>query len=452
MSTQTMPPTVDQLSRQQLEIYAREFQEHFYEERRLREQLESRNRLLERHLQEVAAIEGMNQTIHRQHRDLSQMHAQGLAVGDHVDAATSAGTGAAGSSMGAVLQKVADLSRELVHAEYSVLMALENGWPSSTLTSGLDADGRKAIEALVRDRGIQSALRREVRPVRVKLAPPDRNGAQAAERGIKVTSLLGIPIVDKGQHIGNLYLANKEGAQEFSQEDASMMVMFATQAAVAIGNARIYLEIQSHAVWEERDRIGKDLHDGIIQSIYAVGLNLESCADTVMEEPLEVKSRIKVAVTGLNEVIGNIRSYIMDLRPDLLGEKTLSQRLQGLATEFSHNTGIPVEVQMALREEPRLASLQTAHVLALMREALTNIAKHAGACTAVLGLAPGDGAVRLWVQDDGVGFDPAEIRDGARQGLRNMKERAAAMGGDLAITSSPGRGTRLEITIPMSRP
>ena len=323
---------------------------------------------------------------------------------------------------------------------------------SSFLASGLDAEERKSVEAVLRDRGFQGMLNWKAQPTRLKDLDYGRRWITLLPDTNKMTCPLGIPIVHKGRYMGNLYMIDKQDAQEFSQEDESLMVMFATQAAVAIENTRIYQQGRAEAIQEERDRIGKDLHDSIIQSIYAVGLNLESCTEIVAEDPPEVKDRLKVAVNSLNQVITNIRNYIMDLLPKSVAEKTLRERLRALAEEFSHNSRIRVDLQLGLQEDPGLASSQTNHLLAIAREGLTNVAKHASARSAILGLSHNDEMLRLWIQDGGAGFNPKLSRSGRKQGLRNMKERAAALRAKLVIKSSPGHGTRLEVRLPLHAP
>ncbi|MEE8442895.1 MAG: GAF domain-containing sensor histidine kinase, partial [Dehalococcoidia bacterium] len=427
---QQVARTFDQLSREQLEIYAREFQEHFDAERRLRRQLEDRNRQLEQRLQEIAAIEGMNQTINRQNRELSQVRSR---KPQHPDESTFSGNGenldTAELSVGAVLQKVVDLSRELVHANYSGLVVLEDGQPPSFITSGLDYQGQDKLQSYLLNKGIQGALSQETQPVLVSQASGVERKTRATRKCIKIKNLLGIPIVHKGHHTGNLYLVNKKGARTFSQEDASLMVMFATQAAVAIENARIYYEIQSEAVLEERDRIGKDLHDNIIQSLYAVGLNLEDCADLVMETPQDVKQRLHLAVDSVNDVIRDTRDYIMDLRSELLAEETLQKHLEALVGKFTDIGPTEFALHWETEEDLAFSPSQVPHLLAIAREGLTNVIKHASAQSATLGLSSRDGKVTLWIQDDGVGFALKPPGSSHPQGLRNMKERAEALGG-----------------------
>ena len=203
------------------------------------------------------------------------------------------------------------------------------------------------------------------------------------------------------------------------------------------------------AIQEERDRIGRDLHDSIIQAIYGVGLNLERCTDIVSEAPAEVEEHLQVAIQGLNTVISNIRDYIMDLRPNLLGDRGLIEHLQALAEEFSKNGGIPLDLHLVLQEPPDLTDSQTIHLLAIAREGLTNVTKHAHASAIALGLSRDDDNLIVWVQDDGVGFASEESPSGRAQGLRNVKERAETLGGRLVIASSRGNGTRLEVILPL---
>ncbi len=446
--TYPVPRTFEQVSRQQLEIYAKELQELFGEERRLRHQLEDRNLQLEQRLREITAIERMNQTISQHNMELSQGYLRGLHFQEPFGESGKTETSNAFElSADVVLQKVVDLSRELVHASYGALVILEDGHISSFLTSGLCDDERKSLEVLFRDPDTLGMLAQQPQPIRRGKSAPAHWWVGLLPGLPKATNFLGVPILYQGRHRGNLHLMNKQEAQEFSREDESLMVMFATQAAVAIENARIFRQAQFQAILEERDRIGKDLHEGIIQSIFGVGLNLEDCADIVVEEPLAVKQRLEFAVGCLNEVIRDIRNYIVDLRPELSVEKTLGEGLQDLVKEFSNNHRINVVLNRDLEGIPPLSPYQTAHLLAIAREGLTNVAKHAGARSVSLGLSYVGEVLRLWIQDDGTGFNAEAPKHGTGQGLRNMKDRAETLGGQLLLESSLGGGTRIEIIL-----
>ena len=115
-----------------------------------------------------------------------------------------------------------------------------------------------------------------------------------------MTSLIGLPIVYEGRSVGDLYLADKSGGQPFTREDEEMLRTFAAHAAIAIENARLYRQVQNLAVLEERDRIGMDLHDGVIQSLYATGLTLENCLEDLEQDPAQVQPQIQKAIHDLN--------------------------------------------------------------------------------------------------------------------------------------------------------
>src|SRR5512147_2149378 len=134
-----------------------------------------------------------------------------------------------------------------------------------------------------------------------------------------MVSFLGVPIRAASVQLGQIYLTEKVGAPEFTADDEKIIQMLAAYAAAAIQNARLHENTHRLAVLEERERIGMDLHDGIIQSIYGVGLSLESTMHTIEEYPADAKEQVKRSIGGLNQAIRDLRAYIMDLRPRQLG-------------------------------------------------------------------------------------------------------------------------------------
>ena len=139
-------------------------------------------------------------------------------------------------------------------------------------------------------------------------------------------SFLGVPVTVHGASVGNLYLTDKLGADEFSEDDQRLVETFALHAGIAIENARLHQQAELLAVVDERERIGKDLHDGIIQSLYAVGLSLEDVPELVRDDPAEVERRVERAIDSLHLTIQDIRNFIFGLRPELLGGDGLLQR------------------------------------------------------------------------------------------------------------------------------
>jgi signal transduction histidine kinase len=260
-------------------------------------------------------------------------------------------------------------------------------------------------------------------------------------------SFLGVPVTVKGRSVGNLYLTDKAGGVEFSQADQDLVETFARHAAIAIENARLHEQVQRLAIVDERERISADLHDGIIQSIYAVGLSLEDVPELMDEDPPEVVRRVERAIDSLHLTIRDIRNFIFGLRPELLSGTTLAGGLAAIAEEFRHNSMIDVELgAVELGAEPTPDT--TAHLLGILSEALGNIARHSGATRALIKVAPDDeDGLRLSVTDNGRGFDPATAASLGHQGLVNMRARAASIGATIEIDSGSA-GTTVEVIVP----
>jgi signal transduction histidine kinase len=522
-------------------------------------------------------------------------------------------------SLDVVLQKVADLSRELVGASYSALGVVgEDGKLVRFVTSGISQRGRERIGRIPEGHGVLGVVLKEGKPLRLADLTQHPASAGIPPFHPKMKSFLGVPVIFKGRVLGDLYLTNKIGAAEFSQDDETLAILFAAQAAVAIENARLFenaarrsgqldllnrlgreltrifdldqvlqrvaellqegfnyqnvqvfwvdqardvLHIRAlvglvqgkvplgttwpldqgilgwvarnrqtvlcndvsqdprytplagfatcaqlavpvivkddvvavinvdgmepHAfdesdaktletaadqlavavenlhlnrqqqeqfrrlaVVEERERIGRDLHDGVIQSIYAIGLTLEDIASQAEREPGEVNPRIGGAVGDLNRVIGDIRGYIMDLRPRELQGRRLDEGLDSLVRYPEDRTGVSVTLDAGID----LASLDERYVVNLwhiFQEAFSNIEKYARAGTVSISLAVSDGSLNLTIADDGVGFDVEKAELGRGYGLSNIKDRAERLGGILEVKSSPGKGTRLGIRLPI---
>ncbi|TAK59947.1 MAG: PAS domain S-box protein [Dehalococcoidia bacterium] len=195
-----------------------------------------------------------------------------------------------------------------------------------------------------------------------------------------------------------------------------------------------------------RQRMAMDLHDGIIQSIYAVGLNLEAAADDIATNPGEVAARIDRAIDDLNDTIGDIRAYIMELRPARFSGE-VAESLTGIAHEFRVNSLIEttIDVTQAL---PPLTSEGGSALFHIAKEALNNIRRHSRATSVEITLRAVDGAVQLDIADNGAGFDQSHTHAEQHNGLRNMASRARTAGGTLNIESTPRAGTRIRVEIP----
>jgi signal transduction histidine kinase len=225
-----------------------------------------------------------------------------------------------------------------------------------------------------------------------------------------------------------------------------MVRTFAATAAVAIEKSRLQESLRSVAVMHERERIGMDLHDGIIQSIYAIGLGLEAASDDVEAQPAKARGAIERSIEQLSDVIRDVRSYIFKLAPSRTTDDLVAA-LGDLVTEFRINSLIEASVEVS-GDLPRLGPDQQETIYHVAQEALSNARRHARATNVSLSLASDDGVVRLVVSDNGCGFETAAEAAEEHRGLRNMRSRAQSVGGSLHVESADGRGTSIELAVP----
>ena len=351
-----------------------------------------------------------------------------------------------------VLQLIVESVRNLVQAEYAALGIVDaNGRIERFITVGLSPEVRAHIGAPPRGHGLLGLIIRKRRSYRIPDigTHPDSFGFPANHP--PMGSFLGVPVVTQGRSVGNLYLTNKRDASEFSQTDQLLVEMFALRAGIAIENARLHEQVSMLAVVEERERIARDLHDGVIQAIYGVALSLEDVPSMMADEPDEASTRVDRAIDSLNLTIREIRNFILGLRSELLHGADLLAGVATLANEFGATGASDVELDLAI--DPDLAaSLPTAHrvqLLQMTREALSNAARHARAKRTRIVMRTDGDAIVLRVEDDGVGFDPSAVLSAAHLGLANLHDRATAFGGTVTIESTLGEGTTLSIRVPI---
>jgi len=201
---------------------------------------------------------------------------------------------------------------------------------------------------------------------------------------------------------------------------------------------------------EERVQLGRDLHDGIIQSIYAVGLGLQECRNLVIQDPSAAQARLARSISDLNTVIRDVRDFIVGLEPEALKGRDFNAALQSLVATMSRAHAALFSFDIDARAAEALNARQAAHLLQIAREAMTNSLRHAGAQSTVVTLKRQNGCVRLEVLDDGVGFEQGPSA-GRGHGLRNIAARASELGAGSEILSAPGKGTRVSVEIPASQ-
>jgi len=377
----------------------------------------------------------------------ARAHLNAERASDHLAALDAALRGISGAlDVDAVLQLIVDRVRRLVDAEYAALGIVdERDVMRQFLTSGLDPEGRRRIGHIPHGLGLLGLLVHDARSIRIPDINTDPRRHGFPPNHPPMGSFLGVPITVRGRSVGNLYLTNKRGHAQFSAADQELVERFALHAGIAIDQARLAQQVQQLALIEERERIGADLHDGVIQRIYGVNLSLDEVPELVAANPDEAAARVEQAIEALNATIGEIREFIYILRPPG-AQSGLAASLHALAAEVRLQTGLPVDV--VAEEVPAMSGERIREVLAIVREALSNTARHAAATEARVALARAADELRIEIVDDGRGFDATTGPGGGHHGLVNMRRRAERLGGTLQVVSRPKAGTRIIVLLP----
>jgi two-component system, NarL family, sensor histidine kinase DevS len=343
-----------------------------------------------------------------------------------------------------VLSLVARRARELVGADLSTI----------AIGSGHDlvlavADGERADSLAGTTFPTEGSASGEVivtgKPLVLEDASADPRAYQPVMRLGGIGPAMFVPLKAGERAFGTLAVCNTQGGRVFNDDDLTLVETFADQASVALEYARVQGELRRLAILGDRERIAKELHDGVIQSLFAVGMGLQAAA--TVSRDADTEERLEGAVGEIDRAIRDLRNYIFGLRPGILADRQLDQALRTLAEDFETRSGVVTAVHI----DPDLAaqlSSNAGHVVQLAREALSNVGRHAAASTCRLALTREDGVAVLEVDDDGMGFQPA-AEHGPGQGLRNLRERAASLGGAVDIDSTPGQGTTVRVTIPL---
>jgi signal transduction histidine kinase len=355
-------------------------------------------------------------------------------------------------SLDAVLLRIVELAVDLTGARYGALGVLTPDGRSieEFITVGITAEERAALGDPPTGHGLLGALIREARPLRIPDIGADPRSVGFPSNHPPMKSLLGAPITGRGKVFGNIYLTDKQDADAFDDEDERVLVVLATQAAVAVENARLYdetersgRELQRLQVLEERERIGKELHDGVIQSLFAVGMHLQGLATATSDD--DISRKLESAVEDIDHAIRDLRNYIFGLRPGILADRQLDQALKEMATDFAARSGVVTVVEVDGEAASQLTS-RASDVVQIVREALSNVGRHGAATTCRVSVERNAAGLMIEVDDDGQGFDVELTRSG--MGLQNLQERVGSLGGVFQIESTPGEGTTVRATFP----
>jgi signal transduction histidine kinase len=260
-------------------------------------------------------------------------------------------------------------------------------------------------------------------------------------------SFLGVPIVTEGEVIGAFYLTDKKGPRGavFDDADQELIETLAAHAAVAIQNARLYERSRELTVIEERNRLARELHDAVNQTLFSVSLTADAAALLVETEPEKAKEQLGEVRELVRSAMSEMRSLIFELRPADVASDGLAATLQKHVDVLRRVYGANIELSLDGGREPRVENER--EVFRIVQEALANALKHSGAEHVRVRLRSSRGRLVVAVEDDGAGFDPEGPQARRRLGLISMRERAEAIGGALEVRSAPGAGTTVSMEI-----
>jgi len=262
---------------------------------------------------------------------------------------------------------------------------------------------------------------------------------------VPVSAVMALPLTGSSKPRGSLLVARLAGRRSFTPNDLQMATTFANHAAVALELADARADQQRVVLLEDRDRIARDLHDHVIQRLFAAGLTVQSLQ--ARQPDPTAAAKLGQVVTDLDDTIRQIRSSIFDLRGALSASPTsVRSGLLGVAAEQAGQLGFEPALRFTGPVDTLVDQALAGDLAAVLREALSNVARHARASKAEVTLEVSFTAVCLEVRDDGVGFGDTT----RRSGLANLTERAARRGGSMTVTSSPDEGTQLRWQIPLT--
>jgi len=349
-----------------------------------------------------------------------------------------------------VLSLIAELARELSGADLVVLALPERDGRALVIeyATGDGADGAIGL-VLPREESLPGHVMATGEPVSLADFGRDNRTAREAREELNLGPAVVVPLGTAGNVRGVLTAGRAPGRQPFAPAAAEMVATFAAQAAVAVELAEHRKESERLSVFEDRDRIARDLHDLVIQRLYATGMSLEGAMPLIARP--EVATRLRTAVDAMDETIKDIRATIFALQARTSDKPPSTRaRILAVADEMSGPLGFAPSLRLSGPLDDVITRELAEQLLNALREALSNAARHAkaGRVDVTIEASGGNGAgghVVLRVRDDGVGIG-GSVR---RSGLRNLSERAQQFGGAMQVEPAAGGGTELEWRVPL---
>lgn len=351
--------------------------------------------------------------------------------------------------LAAILDRIVAAACTLVNARYGALGVLDDsGGLADFRTQGLTDAEIVALGDPPAGRGILGHIIKVPEPLRLEDLSKHPASVGFPPGHPPMRTFLGVPVTVRDKAWGNLYLTDKRGGGHFTDDDEDIIKALAAAAGVAIDNARLYGELADSqaererlVIFRDRDRIGRDLHDLVIQRLFATGLQLQSVVHLV--DAPDAAERINTAVDEIDGAISDLRAAIFSLHTDTAQQ--FSATVRGLAGVVRQQLGFMPELRFEGPVDDDVPEFVRIEVLAMLREALSNAARHARARHVAVAMAVAEGRLDVTVTDDGQGI-PATA---PRRGLANLAARAEALGGEFTISAVEPTGTQLHWSIPL---
>lgn len=345
-----------------------------------------------------------------------------------------------------LLRSTVTIAMDITGARYGALGVLgDHGGLVDFVHMGMGDDLARRIGHLPRGSGVLGALTRTGRTIRIEDITSHPDSVGFPDHHPPMGAFLGVPVAVGDRVFGNLYLTEKDGG--FTDDDEILVEFLAVTAGSAINTLRMQERLRRALVIEDRERIARDLHDSIIQDLFAVGLGIQASMAKIEEAPDTVRNQLDAAVEKIDETIGSLRRYIFDLRPPVWARPSLRRELADLVGQLSSPYAAVVNLDVACEDDIVPADL-AGELVQIVKESLSNALRHSGATEITVRVGCGQSQVVLSVSDDGRGFD---IAGAARTGLglANMADRVAAAGGSFRVDTSDD-GTTVRASFPLS--
>jgi signal transduction histidine kinase len=335
--------------------------------------------------------------------------------------------------LNSVLTHIVEMAVSLAGARYGALGVLDETHTGldDFVTVGVDPGLRARIGHLPEGRGILGLLIREPVPLRLTDLSRHRDSVGFPPHHPVMRSFLGVPVLVRGEVYGNLYLCDKEGPSGFTEEDEDVVSALGVTAGLVIDKARLHGRLRELTLAEERERMARDLHDTVIQRLFAVGLGLQGMTRLVSSE--QGRERIEELIDELDGTVRQIRTTIFSIsrsqRPTT--GAGVRREILDVVDEATGHLGLEVGLDLEGPIDTAVGDTTAEHLLFSLREALSNVVRHAHASHAEVRVEVSPKHLVLRVMDDGVGFNPDDR--GVGRGLVNLSERAKLLGGSCEI-------------------